>query len=481
MKRIIISLSIATLLLTACGASSEGETSASEFMETEVSVPASQETIQEAKNEETVQESTVTEESTGSEEALSSDGFHTGYPLYDEILDQIREALQGGPEAIPEEDPPLSIDFYHLSTDYDIPGYVLLDLDHNGTEELIVGYNTKAEEGTFPTVVYDMYSIQNDTLIHPLKGWARNRYYLCENGSFVNEGSSGAAYSSWVKYEFTGEALEASECIFTDDGNGPYADGLQSEYTWFYSQGEPYEDYSHGVTEEEGWSFIDGLQGGYRFLDLTRVIEGVSIDALTQLPSEVKEAFASEITRIMEETWEGAKEEDSEFTESEFYTYSGFYVNHIDDDDIPEIEIHLKLGNPMIGEYVCLSCQNGKVKSLRCDWCDIVSYVPRSNKILYHHGMHEPAIDMALTFTDALEYGVYDDEHYLWKCEYSTPGWKDGTSHAAEGENMEYYLNGEGISEKEYQEFLDKEYPGGYVYYYDSTFYTYDEVLASLH
>ena len=58
-------------------------------------------------------------------------------------------------------------------------------------------------------------------MLHVLNGWERNRFYLCENGMFANEGSSGASNSVRYYYSYTGEGIEFFEAMKYDGDYDP--------------------------------------------------------------------------------------------------------------------------------------------------------------------------------------------------------------------------------------------------------------------
>ena len=77
-------------------------------------------------------------------------------------------------------------------------GYMLLDINNDGTQELIIGligYDYTAS-------ILDLYTISDNQLVQIISAGERNRYHLLRNGLIYNEGSSGATESVWSLYEF---------------------------------------------------------------------------------------------------------------------------------------------------------------------------------------------------------------------------------------------------------------------------------------
>ena len=89
-------------------------------------------------------------------------------------------------------------------------GYTLYDVDGNGIEELIIA--DTGPEGWNNRILL-MYTLHDDKPVLLLEGWARNRYYLLNDGTIYNEGSSGAAYTSFGIYRMAedGRSLEIIE------------------------------------------------------------------------------------------------------------------------------------------------------------------------------------------------------------------------------------------------------------------------------
>ena len=120
----------------------------------------------------------------------------------------------------------------------DFLGYALKDLDGNGVEELILasdGYNY------YPNVVYEIYTIQNGNAVSVTRSKARERYFMLQDGRFLMEGSSGAMYSSWITYRFSGTSLGVQEQIWTSEEPHDMADFAPYYYysAAAYGAGDP--------------------------------------------------------------------------------------------------------------------------------------------------------------------------------------------------------------------------------------------------
>ena len=177
-----------------------------------------------------------------------------GADPYQELLDVIAKGLKEGfPEGKLDELGMTASVFYTGDKSYEILGYLLKDLDGDGVEELLIGEN--AADGSGPdtgwdSIIYDMFAIRGGELVHIFDGWERNRYYLCENGAVANEGSSGAAYSSWEFFTYKNGELKLIESIFTDED-------AQFQSHWYHFDKPSYEDKSNEITADEGNQIVE--------------------------------------------------------------------------------------------------------------------------------------------------------------------------------------------------------------------------------
>jgi len=77
-------------------------------------------------------------------------------------------------------------------------GYAFVDIDNNGTEELIVAQSFGND---WPCDILNIYTISDNKVVMLAEGWSRNRYYLLNDGTVYNEGSNGADDSSFISYK----------------------------------------------------------------------------------------------------------------------------------------------------------------------------------------------------------------------------------------------------------------------------------------
>lgn len=106
-------------------------------------------------------------------------------------------------------------------------GYILLDIDHNGTEELIVG--EIGEYGGGSGFFFDLYTLVGGQPSLVINSGERDQYYLCNDGYIMNEGSDSAstAYCTYYGIDIYGNLALAEAVIYDDE--------VETEGPWFYS------------------------------------------------------------------------------------------------------------------------------------------------------------------------------------------------------------------------------------------------------
>lgn len=107
------------------------------------------------------------------------------YPPYEELIRKTEQGLQTHwSELAPEE---LGVSDVFRRAD-DVPlGWVRLDVNGDGVEELLFGEITPAGEAS---TVFDLFCLVGGQLLHPVTGWEFNRWYVLTDGHLMNEASS---------------------------------------------------------------------------------------------------------------------------------------------------------------------------------------------------------------------------------------------------------------------------------------------------
>ena len=153
---------------------------------------------------------------------------------YDELLSNYRLALseQWDGDALIEKDMSL---LFAGKSDKEV-GYCLLDVNNDGTDELLVGACTGA---AYPDrMVFDLYTLQDGAPVHVFSGEERDRYYLYQDEAapdvyfFYNENSSSAFESGYRSLQLNGQSLTVDQAVRYDaeaDSQNPWFSGADRD------------------------------------------------------------------------------------------------------------------------------------------------------------------------------------------------------------------------------------------------------------
>ena len=170
----------------------------------------------------------------------------TGYAAYDALLAEIADLRRSGASDVQTD---FSHDLLSVNDYYQSPGWLLRDLDGDGTPELLLG----ADWGDGYGVIFNIYRLDGAKAVRVVDGWNRSRWYLCADGSLANEGSSSAFESSFSYYRYTsGELQHLETLLYLDDGSG----GSPWRYSVTTDQYVNSGDF-HSVTEAEATAVMD--------------------------------------------------------------------------------------------------------------------------------------------------------------------------------------------------------------------------------
>lgn len=139
----------------------------------------------------------------------------TGYAAYDALLAEISDLRRSGASDVQTD---FSHDLLSANDYYQTPGWLLRDLDGDGTPELLLG----ADWGDGYGVIFNIYRLDGAKAVRVVDGWSRSRWYLCTDGSLAHEGSDGASEGTYSYYRYENGALRHLETVISLDG-------------WFYS------------------------------------------------------------------------------------------------------------------------------------------------------------------------------------------------------------------------------------------------------
>lgn len=130
--------------------------------------------------------------------------------VYEELLDTYVTALNekwDGNALMGQGLNLMALDLYD-GEQLDNIGYGVMDIDGNGTDELIIGTTASVTDDFYGKVIFDLYTLgQDDARIQVLSSTARNRYFYAGGQLFVDLGSSSADDSTNATLSYEGMGL----------------------------------------------------------------------------------------------------------------------------------------------------------------------------------------------------------------------------------------------------------------------------------
>ena len=144
----------------------------------------------------------------------------TGYAAYDALLAEIADLRRSGASDVQTD---FSHDLLSANDYYQTPGWLLRDLDGDGTSELLLG----ADWGDGYGVIFNIYRLDGAQAVRVVDGWSRSQYFLCSDGTLAHEWSGGADHwgRTYLRY---GETLLPIESVFDRGGVWYHAKGLDA-------------------------------------------------------------------------------------------------------------------------------------------------------------------------------------------------------------------------------------------------------------
>lgn len=152
--------------------------------------------------------------------ARSGAASTTGYAAYDALLAEISDLRRSGASDVQTD---FSHDLLSVNDYYQTPGWLLRDLDGDGTSELLLG----ADWGDGYGVIFNIYRLDGAKAVRVVDGWSRSKYFLCSDGTLAHEWSGGADHwgRTYLRY---GETLLPIESVFDRGGVWYHAKGLDA-------------------------------------------------------------------------------------------------------------------------------------------------------------------------------------------------------------------------------------------------------------
>ena len=155
-------------------------------------------------------------------------------------------------------------------------GYCFYDVDGNGIEELII-MDTDEDSDRWDNRILLMYSLLDERPVPVIVGWARNRYYLLNDGTFYNEGSGGAAYTIFATYRMAedGISIKVIDYYFSDYRDNSFKEYWLAEgnWGWFHNttgvQKTDESEWMELENEDVPWEMMEDYLAQVKQLDLT--------------------------------------------------------------------------------------------------------------------------------------------------------------------------------------------------------------------
>ena len=151
-------------------------------------------------------------------------------------------------------------------------GYLIKDLDGDGTDELILGSTSYIVDtdlqarGRYNSLIYDIYTVSDGQPDHVVKCEGYDQYYFGTDGTIIKEEGDLDSYDAVAAAtfnEFKDGALVPTE--------GIRYDMVGDKVTYYRADSDPLGDNANEITYEEWKSIID--KHGYEFVEFTPFVE----------------------------------------------------------------------------------------------------------------------------------------------------------------------------------------------------------------
>lgn len=159
------------------------------------------------------------------------DPFSVNLALYEPILSAYHQALAArqndpslqSPGSYNDHDLVYSVVYPYWSWEdtsalLEKIAFTFLDLDGDGTDELLLGWHDADSYDMRNGYVFAVYRLADDVPTFCFEGWERNRYQICSDHSVYLSGSGGASYTTYEKLLFDPtyeDCLEATELYYS--------------------------------------------------------------------------------------------------------------------------------------------------------------------------------------------------------------------------------------------------------------------------
>lgn len=291
---------------------------------------------------------------------------------YNTILDSNYELIMGGADAYDYREGTSGIGEVIMNSDEiaaNTIGYTLLDVNHDGVVELIIGAISEEKEGKYyGENIYSAYTY-NDIPYLLVEGWSRNRCFLLEDGTFYTEGSGGAMYSVLENF-----VLNANET------------------------GLSYKDFYFTKEKDESFEEIGFYHNTTGEMDAS-VSEEIDEDAFWNKSAEYSSRTISfELVPFSMHRYVG-EQKNIEITEDEVVSVEWITEEQLHDSGIQSYVADASEPQVIAAFYVNEKIRNLKVLSLNFEDVDDMGNVIFSTEELYHYGDFEPGNPFVITLT----------------------------------------------------------------------------------
>lgn len=173
---------------------------------------------------------------------------------YDAVIEKYRTALAHREEG---DSVPYQYDVSEMMLYATHAGYTLLDLDGDGTQELLIagiGYLSPLDN-----YLFEIYSLQDGVPVRAAQSSVRCRYYLMKDNKIYCEGSSGAAFDNYSVMQYSAGTVRFLNGLYTTN---VLADGSPSPYTYYFTTSNQFGDLSllsgdNGMEEKAAATFLN--------------------------------------------------------------------------------------------------------------------------------------------------------------------------------------------------------------------------------
>lgn len=195
------------------------------------------------------------DDSAKTEEAVAAD--------YQEVIDVIKNC---GDVPYDSDAAAQHEDYFPMALHYDkgTPGYILMDLNGDGTEELLLTEGSAVDSARFESMdvmdrvlsgiyIYAVLTVKDGQVVPVVsQGGVRDAYYLCEDGMIGRYSSGGASLWGYAFYKFDGKAFTLQECIFHDTlSDMPVTEEEMNDVRCFYTTAAPFVDKGTEISQDD--------------------------------------------------------------------------------------------------------------------------------------------------------------------------------------------------------------------------------------